>query len=355
MSIPRMAITRNYLLITVLGLASIASGCSLISSDSKIDEGIVIAPKLKIRSSTALAALDLAEVKRGDRLDILEQTQVKTPTRTAEWYKVRTKSKDATEGWVESRYVINKPIVDKTQDLFEKSKAIPSQGTGRLKVQTRLRIEPGGDVVTYLSRGMMVDIVGKTRTTVKPEKQQDADDSEDTDEPETRTVIWYQVRLPETEVLRAGWVGAQQVQLDTPDEILYLEGEGRRFTGWVVFDQTKPKKGEMKDNYIALMKNIATEEPVDFTRLWVLIYAPDQGRYTGSYIEDSLHGVLPVSIHPDHKGFTIHELDESGKPVPVEYEAIRTDPSHLRVKRITPKIYYRKPAAKGKPPAKHRN
>jgi len=332
----------------VLVTSVLIAGCGLLPSESKIDEGIVNAPKLKIRSSTALAALDLAEVKRGDRLEILEQAQVKTPTRTNEWYKVRTKTKDATEGWVEARYVINKSIVDKTQELYEKSKAISSQGTGRLKVQTKLRLEAGGDVISYLSRGMMVDIVGKARTTVKPEKQQEADDSEDADEPETRTVIWYQIRLPESEVLRAGWVGAQQVQLDTPDEILYLEGEGRRFTGWVVFDQTKPKKGDPKDNYIALMKNLSTEGPIDFTRLWILIYAPDQGRYVGPYIEDGLHGVLPVSIHPDHKGFTIHELDENGKAVAVEYEAIRTDASHLRVQRLSPKIIYKKSPFKGK-------
>src|SRR3989441_8781326 len=328
------------------------AGCSLLPAESKIDEGIVIAPKLKIRSSTALAALDLAEVKRGDRLEILEQAQVKTPTRTNEWYKVRTKNKDATEGWVEARFVINKSIVDKTQDLYEKSKSITSQGTGRLKVQTKLRVEPGGDVITYLSRGTMVDIAGKTRTTIKPEKQQEADDTEDTDEPEARTVIWYQIRLPETEVLRAGWVGAQQVQLDTPDEILYLEGEGRRFTGWVVFDQTKTKKGELKDNYIALMKNLSTEGPFDFTRLWVLIYAPDQGRYSGAKIEDALHGVLPVSIHPDHKGFTIHEIDENGKTVAVEYEAIRRDPGHLIVNRLSPKIYYKRQLVKSKPKRK---
>jgi Bacterial SH3 domain len=331
-----------------VALASVLiAACGLMPSDTKIDEGIVIAPKLKIRSSTALAALDLAEVKRGDRLDILDQAQVKTPTRTNEWYKVRTKTKDTTEGWVEARYVINKSIADKTQELYEKSKGIASQGAGRLKVQTKLRVDPGGDVITYLSRGTMVDIVGKTRTTIKPEKQLEADDSEDSDEPETRTVIWYQIRLPETEVLRAGWVGAQQVQLDTPDDILYLEGEGRRFTGWVVFDQSKTKKGELKDNYIALMKNLSTEGPIDFTRLWILIYAPDQGRYIGAPIdgktvEDGLHGVLPVTIHPDHKGFTIHELDESGKPVAVEYEAIRTDASHLRVRRISPRLTYKK-------------
>jgi hypothetical protein len=116
----------------------------------------------------------------------------------------------------------------------------------------------------------------------------------------------------------------------------------------VVFDQTKPKKGEPKDNYIALMKNLSTGGPIDFTRLWVLIYAPEQGRYTGPYIEDSLHGVLPVTIHPDHKGFTIHELDENGKSVAVEYEAIRTDASHLRVKRLSPKIIYKKQPVKSK-------
>src|SRR5262249_53001526 len=142
----------------VIGLLVVLSAvlitpCNLLPSDSKIDEGIVNVPKLKIRSSTALAALDLAEVKRGDRLEILEQAQVKTPTRTSEWYKVRTKSRDATEGWVEARAVISKSIVDKTQDLFAKSKTIPSQGTGRLKVQTKLRMEPDGQVVTYLSRG----------------------------------------------------------------------------------------------------------------------------------------------------------------------------------------------------------
>jgi len=157
--------------------------------------------------------------------------------------------------------------------------------------------------------------------------------------------------------LRAGWVGAQQVQLDTPDEILYLEGDGRRFTGWVVFDQTKTKKGELKDNYIALMKNLSTEGPIDFTRLWILIYSPDQGRYIsapidGQTVQDGLHGLLPVTIHPDHKGFTIRELDDNGKQVTIEYEAIRTDATHLRVRRLSPKIVYKKQPAKSKAKAK---
>ena len=316
------------------------SGCSLVTT-APIDEAIVNSPKLKIRSSTAMVALDLAEVKRGDRLDILEQTQVKTPTRTDEWYKVRTKDKNEVVGWVEARYLINKPVVDKIEELYEKSKDVPSQAQGRLKIQGRLRVEPGGDVATLLSKNTAVEIVAKARTTFKPEKQQVAEDSDETtEEPEARTVLWYQVRLPDSEVLRAGWIGAQQIQLEVPDEILHLEGEGRRFTGWVVFDQTKTRKGELKNNYIGLMKSLDTEGPIDFTRIWLLIYSPNEGRYIGPYIESGLRGVLPVTpgIQSGPRGFTIHELDANDKPVPIEYEALRIDSSHLRVKRLSPKI-----------------
>lgn len=337
---------RSFVVIFVVALACLAAGCKLLSGETKIDEGIVIAQKLTIRSTTAPAALPLADVKRGDRLDILEQAEFKTPTRTNEWYRVRTKTRDAIEGWVEARSVINKSVVDKSQELFEKSRSIPSQGIGRLKVQTRLRLDPGGDVVTHLSRGMMVEIAAKTRTTFKPEKQHDSDDTADSEEPETRTVIWYQVRLPETEVLRAGWVGAQQVQLDVPDEILYLEGEGRRFTGWVVLDQIKDKKGVLKDNYIGLMKSLSTEGPIDFTRLWILTYSPEQGRYVGGGIFDRLRGVLPITlgIGSGQKGFTIHELDENNNPVPAGY-AVRREGSRIFVTRLTPPLLV-KPASK---------
>ena len=325
--------------------SALFAGCSFISGDAKIDEGIVIAPKLKIRSSTAMVALDIAEVKRGDKLEILEQAQVKTPTRTDEWYKVRLKDNDDVIGWVEARYIVNKPVVDKIEQLYESGKATPSQGKGRLKVQTKLRIEPGGDVVTNLSRGSLVEIVGKARTTIKPEKQQDADDTDETtEEPEARTVLWYQVRLPDSDVLRAGWVGAQQVQLDVPDEILHLEGDGRRFTGWVVFDQTKDRKGELKENYIGLMKSFSTEGPVDFTRIWVLIYSPAEGRYINGFLQDGLRGTLPVTLGTSSggRGFTIHELDDNGNSVPAEYSLNRVSVTRVEIKRITPTRQVRK-------------
>lgn len=319
-------------------------GCGLFTGETPIDEGIVIRSPAKIRSSTAPVALDLVEVKRGDRLDILDQAEVKTPTRVEEWYRVRTRGKDPVTGWIDASAVINKSIVSKIEEIYDKSKSIASQGGGRLKVRTPLRVEPGGEVVTLLSRGTTVEVVGKTRTTIKPQRQADDSADEEGDEPEERTVLWYQVRLPETEVLRAGWVGAQQVQLDVPEEILHLEGEGRRFTGWIVYDQTKARDGELKNNYIGLMKSLSSELPVDFTRIWILIYDPGSGRYNGAYIEDSLRGMLPVTLGTSRgsKGFTIHELDENGKPVQIEYDATREGASRLIVRRLAPKIIVRK-------------
>jgi hypothetical protein len=342
----RFGVVRRWIpLIAVTLPAFTFAACALITGDAKIGEGVVIAPTLSVRSSTAAVALDVGELKRGDRVEILEQAEVRTPTRIEEWYKVQSKSADSLVGWVEARSVINQTVVDKTQELYNQAQHIPSQGTGRLKVRTRLRIEPGGEVVTLLSRGTLVDIAGKARTTFTPEKQEDEEGGDEaTEEPETRTVLWYQIRLQETEVLRAGWVGAQQVELDVPEEILHLEGEGRRFTGWLTIDQTRARSGEQKTNYIGLMKRLDVEGPIDFTRLWVITYSPGDGRYFGSYIEDGLRGLLPVTLKTESgiRGFTIHELDENGRPVQIEYEAVRKDQARIQVRRLSPKIQVKK-------------
>lgn len=331
----------------IISINLLVSGCGLFSGEAPIDEGVVIAPKSKIRSSTAPVALDVAEVKRGDKVDILDQAEVKTPTRVEEWYRIRTRGKDSITGWIEARSIINKAIASQIDTLFDQSKSTVSQGTGRLKVQTRLRVEPSseGEVATLLSRNTPVEIVGTVRTAYKPNRDEGDSAAEAEEEPETRTVLWYQVRLPETEVLRAGFVGARQVQLDVPDEILHLEGDGRRFTGWIVFDQTRLKSGELKNNYIGLMKGLGTEGPIDFTRIWVLNYNPDTRRYNGSYIEGDLRGILPITLDNEsgRKGFSFQELDANNKPVTVEYQLVRENVTRVRVARLSPKIQVKKP------------
>jgi len=94
------------------------------------------------------------------------------------------------------------------------------------------------------------------------------------------------------------------------------------------------------------MKSLSTEGPIDFTRLWILYYTPDSGRYNGAYIKDGFHGVLPVTLGTasGHKGFTIRTLNEAGKPVPIEYETSRDSGGRLIVKQITAEPTAKKPA-----------
>ena len=323
-------------LLFLVASSVIFSGCSVIG-DVKIDEGVVIVPKATLKSSTAKVSLTIKELKRGDRLDILDQAEVRTPTQIEEWYKVRASSGGET-GWLEARYVVNKGTVDKTNAVFEKTKDLPSQGQGKLKVRAKLRADAGGEVVTYLNKGLVVDIVGKARTTFKPEKSDN--DSDSSDDNDAKTVLWYEVRLPESEVLRGGWVGAQQVDLDVPDEILHLEGDGRRFTGWVVYDQSRTRKGEVRNNYIGLMKSVDEEAPVDFTRLWFLNYSPESNRYVSGGVVDGLRGMLPVTLGTQQggKGFTFYELDASGKPVPVSFAVNRSSADRVNINRQSPQV-----------------
>ena len=99
-----------FLFITILAGALTASGCgwigdsfgSVTSIVGLNETATVIAPRAYIRSSYAVVAADLLEVKRGETLDILDETDYEK----VRWYRVRAKDEDATEGWIEAQNVI---------------------------------------------------------------------------------------------------------------------------------------------------------------------------------------------------------------------------------------------------------
>src|SRR5499427_11044866 len=82
-----------------LAVALLLSGCSTLASRN--DTGTVVARSAQIRSSTAVVAADLLEVKRGDTVDILDSVDVPDPSDNSKkerWYRVRARDEDKTEG-----------------------------------------------------------------------------------------------------------------------------------------------------------------------------------------------------------------------------------------------------------------
>src|SRR3954451_12068472 len=109
-----MRIRSFFLLLTFIA-GILLTGCSVVDTGvfGKNDTAIVIAKTAQIRTSYSVVAADLLEVKRGDRLDVIDQVEFeKVP-----WLRVRAHDDAQTEGWIEAQNVI-------TNDTLAKSKAL---------------------------------------------------------------------------------------------------------------------------------------------------------------------------------------------------------------------------------------
>src|SRR5437899_9505582 len=105
---------RVFLLIGLIfaGLAQV--GCGLFDTGvfGATDTATVIAKTAQIRTSYAVVAADLLEVKRGDKLDVIDQLEFEK----VRWFRVRAHDETATEGWIEAQNIITSATLAKSQN-----------------------------------------------------------------------------------------------------------------------------------------------------------------------------------------------------------------------------------------------
>lgn len=338
----------------MLASTLLAQGC-IFSDETPIDKGVVRSEQAEVYSSTALVALKVATVKRGDQVDILRRETVTGPTTSEDWLQIRLKDDAETSGWIEARHIVSEKVVEKSKELGGDPAKEQAFARGRLKVNQRLRLAPGRDseIATVLSRGTEFDIIGKEQTKYKPPKKEKADDDEETpaepeaEEDDTKTDVWYQVRLDGGSILHGGYLLAQSVSLQVPDEILHLEGDGRRFVAWeVVGTVTDTKVAErspesaQRNSYVTFMRRANAPEDVDFERIYCLIWDPESHNYYAPYVESDLRGVYPISQRDEgnRKIVTLHVLNDQNQKVPVELEVAPNEKGRMTVRRITPPV-----------------
>src|SRR3954463_3766035 len=131
---------RFFLLFTLISISVFAAGCSLLEGSivGPTDTATVIAKTAQIRTSYSVVAADLLEVKRGDKLDVLDQVEFeKVP-----WFRVRAHDEALTEGWIEAQNVITSGTLQKSKDLAEQFKDQPPQAAGMIRSITNLRGAP---------------------------------------------------------------------------------------------------------------------------------------------------------------------------------------------------------------------
>lgn len=322
-----------YILFAVLPLAF--TSCSL--TEPKIDDGVITSEKEQVRSSTALVANKLAELQRGDNVEILERQE--------NWLRIRVPGNDPIEGWINARHVASKQVVDQAWEIFNQARDVPAQAVGALKRETKLRLSPDRtseeNVIALLPSGTRFEIIAKTRTERKREARADAGEGNDsTEEGPIRYDTWYQIRLPQEFVIRAGWVYSYYVELKIPDEISALESAGRKFVAWQSFGSVQDEESGEVHHYVILEKTIFKPDAVaDFDRIYTVVWDPIGHAYNSIYVESNIRGKLPMKITKLQGGrasLALTLLDKENNPSTVNY-TIRLENGRYRMEKARSK------------------
>ena len=330
-----------YFLSAIIFISLFASGCGFVSSAlenvSSIvglnDTGTVIAQRAQIRSSYAVVAADLLEVQRGDKLQILEETDFEK----VKWYRVRASDEEETEGWIEAQNVILGEILEKSKTLAEEFKDSQTQANGQLRAASNLRLTPeqtDDNILLKLDPAATFEIISWKYV---PKVQTDADTAtnsatnpeipatKDANEAEKlldKYDVWYFVKLDRSvSPAPAGWLFGRQVELQVPSDIIFYQQNDRKFVTWQRIDEvaednlpTKPTDAvqvSRPGSWVILwrtdeVKAIDGVEP-DFDGILVLGYDKFNQEHYSVYRNGNVWGRLPMTMQGsgDNKTFTL--------------------------------------------------
>lgn len=274
-------------------------------------------------SGVAQVREQLGVLLYGDHVEVL--------ARRNDNVKIRTTS--GVTGWIDSRYLMEPDLWQRSAKLMDQTKSMPVQARGRTKVPTNLRVQPGRNEprLYQFSRGAPVEIVG--RTTADWVQVSDEKESSVGEEP-AKKEDWFLVRgvatrPPGEGAVRnsavttttqpgdqttpiAGWVVARFISLDLPDAV--REGTNSaniRPIAWFELNRVTDPGGD-HPQYLVAGTHSPEGSPCDFTTLRVFTRNPKKSRYETAYIENNLCGALPIRVGKGPKGepeFRFHVKD----------------------------------------------
>jgi len=339
-------------------IAFSAGGCGMfggavenISSLLGANETGTVINRAYIRSSYAVVAADLLEVKRGETLDILEETD----SEKVRWFRVRARDEDNTEGWIEAQNIITGTVLDKSKKLFQEDKDLPAQAAAQLRAASNLRLSPeqkSDNLLLKLENGAPFEVIswryvpkahdaadvddasrtGERTTKKSKTKNADVEAAREANEPEDlddKYDIWYKVRLdPSVSPAPAGWVFGRQVELQVPSDIVFYQTDAKKFVTWQRIDDAVERlsprdrdtaRAGKPGSWVILSRSntVRTKEgnEADFDGILVLGYDKyNEDHYTAYKIAD-VWGQLPLKVEGagDNKFFTVRLMNANGE------------------------------------------
>lgn len=255
-------------------------------------------------SSVAQVREPLGTLRYGDHVETLAKRN--------DFVKVRTAA--GIVGWIDGRLLIDPTLWQKSEALLKRAESLPVQGSGRTKVATNLRVEPGRTArrLYQFGRGVPVEIVGRAMAEVS----QSGDDRDSLDTQGSKKEDWFLIRgvasRPPTETTArtavpanttdpgdqsvpiAGWVIARFLELDVPDAV--REGANSanlRPIAWFELNHVESPSGK-KAQYLLAAARGSEGQACDFSVLRVYTWNAKKSRYETAFIENNLCGKLPI-------------------------------------------------------------
>lgn len=262
----------------------------------------------------------------GERVEVLARRNDNVKVRTAA----------GLTGWVDSRYLMDPDLWQRSAKLLQEASAMTVQARGRTKVPTNLRVAPGRTEprLYQFSRGVPVEIVRRAVADwVQGGDEKESADAEAINKKEDWVLVrGLATRPPGEGIVRnsavmnttqpgdqtipiAGWVVARFVSLDLPDPV--REGTNAanvRPLAWFELNRVSDAEGD-HPQYLTAGTRGGEGQVCDFTTLRVFTWNGKKSRYETAFIENNLCGAMPIQVSKGPKGepeFRFH-LMEAGK------------------------------------------
>ena len=151
-----------------------------------LGEAYISEKSVTLWSSMAQVREPLGVLRYGERVDTLAKRN--------DFVKVKTGA--GAVGWVDGRLLMDPALWQRCQELLKRAESLPVQASGRTKVATNLRVEPGRTAprLYQFGRGVPVQIVARGTA----DWVQAPDEKESSEPQEARREDWFLIRAVAT-------------------------------------------------------------------------------------------------------------------------------------------------------------
>lgn len=290
----------------VFGLAF--QGCGRFSPVPKKQYVYVSARKAFLRERLAAVTNRVADLKNGERLEVVSQDR--------RFYQVKTAQ--GAVGWIDDLQVVSQADYDKFEALAKSHANTPVVVTGILRDESNVHITPGrkSEHLYVLPEGANVELLQRASTpkplppqavpvplpvTTKAPPAAKKKEKPDVNAPPyvpsgPPMEDWWLVRGPQGQT---GWVLSRMLDINIPQEIAGLAGTQRYIAAYrlaTVDDPESKFPGGQAPDYVAVTNSWKNGLPYDFDQLHVFTWVTTHHRYELAFRQRGIEGYLPVTI-----------------------------------------------------------